>query len=69
MSASADQVTASVARIADTSAKSQDSFQSVTAATEQQLASIQEIASAAEGLAKIATEMNSQVEYFKFDKE
>jgi methyl-accepting chemotaxis protein len=69
MSASADQVTASVARIADTSAKSQDAFQSVTAATEQQLASIQEIASAAEGLAKIANEMNGQVEYFKFDKE
>ncbi|GAA0378143.1 methyl-accepting chemotaxis protein [Paenibacillus motobuensis] len=69
MSASADQVTASVARIADTSAKSQDAFQSVTAATEQQLASMQEIASAAEGLAKIATVMNSKVEYFKFDKE
>lgn len=69
MSASADQVTASVARIADTSAKSQDAFQSVTAATEQQLASMQEIASAAEGLAKIATDMNSKVEYFKFDKE
>lgn len=69
MSASADQVTASVARIADTSAKSQDAFQSVTAATEQQLASMQEIASAAEGLAKIATDMNGKVEYFKFDKE
>lgn len=65
MSASADEIAESVAQIADTSAKSLDSFQSVTAATQEQLASMEEISSASDGLARMATDMHEKIEHFK----
>lgn len=65
MSASADEIASSVEQIAATSAKSLESFQGVTAATEEQLASMEEISSASEGLARMATDVNAQIERFK----
>ncbi|MEC0139992.1 methyl-accepting chemotaxis protein [Paenibacillus macerans] len=65
MSASADEIANSVEQIAATSAKSLESFQGVTAATEEQLASMEEISSASEGLARMAADVNAQIERFK----
>ncbi|MGZ7445254.1 methyl-accepting chemotaxis protein [Paenibacillus sp. TH7-28] len=65
MSASADEIASSVEQIATTSAKSLESFQGVTAATEEQLASMEEISSASEGLARMAADVNAQIERFK----
>ncbi|RRJ62244.1 HAMP domain-containing protein [Paenibacillus oralis] len=65
MSASADEIANSVEQIATTSAKSLESFQGVTAATEEQLASMEEISSASEGLARMAADVNAQIERFK----
>ncbi|CAM4462288.1 methyl-accepting chemotaxis protein [Paenibacillus macerans] len=65
MSASADEIANPVEQIAATSAKSLESFQGVTAATEEQLASMEEISSASEGLARMAADVNAQIERFK----
>lgn len=65
MSASAQQITSSVSNIAQTSQQSLDSFQSVTAATEEQLASMEEISAAAEGLARMAADLQTKIEHFK----
>ncbi|MNC77944.1 Methyl-accepting chemotaxis protein McpA [compost metagenome] len=43
-----------------------DSFQSVTAATEEQLASMEEITSSSEALSAMASDMQQQVERFQF---
>lgn len=65
MSASVDEITESVGLVANTSSKNMDAYQNITSATEQQLASMQEMTSASEGLAKMAADLSAKIEYFK----
>lgn len=65
MSAGAEEVAASVHEISYIANESASGFQSVSAASEEQLASMEEITSSAATLAKMAEQMRETVEKFK----
>lgn len=65
MSAGSQQIVGSAQEIDQLSKTAANEAQNVSAATEEQLASMEEIASSSEGLSKLAVEMQSVIEKFK----
>ena len=64
MASGSQQIVGSVRKIDDLSKKSAGESQSVSAATEEQLASMQEIAAASRALAQLSQELQKEVSKF-----
>lgn len=67
MSASSEEVSASVQEVASISRNTVNSFERVSGASQEQLASMEEITSSANGLAKMATDMQEKIDRFKLE--
>ncbi|MGN7494082.1 methyl-accepting chemotaxis protein [Paenibacillus sp. SAF-054] len=69
MSASSQEVSAAMHEVAGISRQTMESFGSVNAASQEQLASMQEITSSAAGLSRMAADMQLIIDRFKLDKQ
>lgn len=68
MSASSEEISAAVHEVAGISRQTVESFERVNAASQEQLASMEEITSSAAGLARMAVDMQTMIDRFKLDK-
>lgn len=68
MSASSQEISAAIHEVAGISRQTVDSFERVNAASQEQLASMEEITSSAAGLARMATDMQTMIDRFKMEK-